>query len=136
MGGDKREPATVEPSGRPPPDPIAWAEKEPAYEDPAKKEGPLVARAPRQRLVILVDQIPEARGNLVGPGHEHPVLPFSLQLSPQTELQLLESLYNLRLEPIQFGQIQIHVFLVQLPQGRDDLSELLLIEVFLREKAL
>ena len=55
----------------------------------------LVTRAPRQGPVVLLDQAPEAGGDLIRAGDEDPILPLSLQLSPQGELQLLQSLDDL-----------------------------------------
>ena len=95
-----------------------------------------VTRGPRQRAIVLVHQVAEARGDLVGAGHEDPILPLSFQLSPQGELQPSQSLDDLSLEPVQLGHVQIHILTVQLPQSRDHFAELLLIQILLFEELL
>ena len=95
-----------------------------------------VIRRPRQGPIVFLDQAPEACWDFVRAGDEDPVFPLALQLAPQAELQLLESLDDLRLEPIQLSQVQVDVLTVQLPQGSDHLAELLLVQILLFEDAL
>ena len=95
-----------------------------------------VTGGPRQRPVVLLDQAPEACGDLIGAGDEDAILPLSLQLSPQAELQLLQSFDDLRLEPIQLSQVQVDVLAVQLPQSIDHLAQLLLVQILILENTL
>ena len=95
-----------------------------------------VTRGPRQRPVVLLNQASEACGDLIGTGDEDPILVLSLQLSSQAELQLLQPLDDLRLEAIQFGQVQVNILAVQLPQSSDHLVQLLLVQILLLENTL
>jgi len=49
---------------------------------------------------------------------------------------LFQPLDDLRLEAIQFGQVQVNVLAVQLPQSSDHLAQLLLVEILLLENTL
>ena len=95
-----------------------------------------VTGAPRQSPVVLLDQALEACWDIIRTGNEDPILPLSLQLSSQAELQLFQSLDDLRLDPVQLSQVQVDILTVQPPQGINNVAEFLLVQVHVLEEAL
>jgi hypothetical protein len=95
---------------------------------------PLVSsRSFRKRAVILLDELAEFLGDLVG-AREDRLISFGRCLAPERVLEPLQSFGDERLQALELGKVLVHAVVVQRAKAAENLIELLRIEVALLQQ--
>ena len=87
-----------------------------------------------ERLVVLLDQLPELLGHLVAAREDDGVL-VRVRLAAQAELEALQPFGDDALQTLELRDVLVDARVVELPQRAQDLVELARIDVLRRQVA-